>query len=55
VQFERESDVPDEVVSIRYDSRANLIALGVIPAPRRAPRYEPDPFPAAFVSDPPAR
>ncbi len=55
VQFERESDSPNEVVTIRYDSRANLIALGVIPSPRPAPRYEPDPFPAAFVPDPPAR
>ena len=35
VQFERESDAPNEVVTIRYDSRANLIALGVIPAPGR--------------------
>jgi hypothetical protein len=55
VQFERESELPNEVVTIRYDSRANLIALGVIPAPRPAPRHEPDPFPAAFVSDPPVR
>jgi hypothetical protein len=55
VQFERESDSPNEVVAIRYDSRANLIALGVIPAPRPAPRHEPEPFPAAFVPDPPLR
>ena len=55
VQFERESDAPNEVVTLRYDSRANLIALGVISAPRPAPRYEADPFPAAFVPDPPVR
>ena len=55
VQFERESDVPNEVVTLRYDSRGNLIALGVIPAPRPAWRHEPDAFPAAFVPDPPAR
>ncbi len=55
VQFERESEVPSEVITLRYDSRANLIALGVIPSPRPAPRYQPDPFPAAFVPDPPAR
>jgi hypothetical protein len=55
VQFERESEVPSEVVTLRYDSSANLIALGVIPSPRPAPRYQPDPFPAAFVPDPPAR
>jgi hypothetical protein len=55
VQFERESEVPNEVVTLRYDSRANLVALGVIPLPRPAPRHYPDPFPAAFVPDPPAR
>ena len=55
VQFERESDMPNETVAIRYDSRSNLIALGVIPAPRPEPRVEPDPFPAAFVPDPPLR
>ena len=53
VQFEREADTPNEIVAIRYDSRANLVALGIIPAPR--PRHTPDPFPAAFVPDPPAR
>jgi hypothetical protein len=55
VEFERESDAPNETIAIRYDSRANLIALGVIPAPRPEPRVEPDPFPAAFVPDPPMR
>jgi hypothetical protein len=53
VQFERESDTPNEIVAIRYDSHANLVALGIIPAPR--PRQTPDPFPAAFVPDPPTR
>jgi hypothetical protein len=47
--------VPSEVVTLRYDSRANLIALGVISSPRPAPRDQPDPFPAAFVPDPPTR
>lgn len=54
VQFERESDSPNETVVIRYDSRENLVALGVIPAPRM-PRPAPEPFPAAFVPDPPRR
>jgi hypothetical protein len=49
--FERASDVPDSVVSIRYDSRRNLVALGVLPEPAR-PWREPRPFPGAFVPDP---
>jgi hypothetical protein len=49
--FERASSTPDEVIAIHYDSRDNLIALGIIPAPRTSP----NPFPAAvgFVPDPP--
>lgn len=50
--FERESDAPNEVISIWYDSRANLVARGVIPA---APERDPRPFPASFVPDPPER
>jgi hypothetical protein len=49
--FERESDQPNELVAIRYDSYANLVAQGVI---RNVPR-QPQPFPARFVPDPPAR
>lgn len=51
--FERASAVPDEVIAIHYDSRDNLIAMGVIPVPRSSP----NPFPAAvgFVPDPPRR
>lgn len=50
-EFVRSSDAPDEVVTIYYDSRANLIARGVIRWPRPA---EPTPFPAnsGFVPDP---
>ena len=50
-EFVRHSDTPDEVIAIYYDSRANLIARGIIPAPRLA---EPTPFPAGsgFVPDP---
>jgi hypothetical protein len=55
VQFERESDLPNEVITIRYDTRANLVARGIIVEPVREPRREPNPFPARFVADPPAR
>jgi hypothetical protein len=48
VGFERESSSPNEVIALRYDSRENLVAMGVIQ--ERRPR--PDPFPAAFVPDP---
>lgn len=50
-EFERNSDSPDEIITIYYDSRANLIARGIIPSPRLA---DPRPFPAGpgFVPDP---
>jgi hypothetical protein len=50
--FERASSHPAEVVQIRYDSHANLVAAGVI-VPRGWPRppYGPDPFPG-YVPDP---
>ena len=54
-QFERAQSTPDEVITIYYDSRDNLVAQGVIPAPRYAP--VPQPFPVqpqiGFVPDPP--
>jgi hypothetical protein len=46
--FERATSQPAEIVQVRYDSHANLVASGVI-TPRRT---APDPFPG-FVSDPP--
>jgi hypothetical protein len=51
-RFERAQPNPDQVLTIRYDSRANLIAMGIIAAP---PPLRPDPFPGAlgFVPDPP--
>lgn len=55
--FERRDARPAELVTIRYDSRENLVALGVIPAdPPMTPR--PEAFPAtlagtAYVPDPP--
>ena len=51
VSFERESDAPNEVVVLRYDTRANLVARGII---RSVPR-DPNPFPVRFVPDPPPR
>lgn len=57
VAFERESDTPNEVIAVRYDTYANLVAQGVIPAPRGEPNENgiPNPFPARFVPDPPRR
>ena len=56
VGFERQQDTPNEVVRIRYDSTANLIAMGVIRRPTR-PLGVPNPFPdspvARYVPDPP--
>lgn len=53
VEFERASERPDEIITIYYDSRANLVAQGVIPRPRRLARRHPDPFPEyGFVPDP---
>lgn len=51
VDFERASDAPNEMIAIRYDTRANLVARGIIPATA----HQPDPFPAHFVPDPPVR
>jgi hypothetical protein len=53
-QFERASPVPDEVVTIFYDSRANLVARGILPAPLPPIARAPHPFPG-FVPDPPPR
>ena len=49
--FTRNSDTPDEVITLYYDSRPNLIARGIIASPRLA---EPKAFPAGFgfVPDP---
>jgi hypothetical protein len=49
--FKHESDTPNEVVVILYDTYANLVARGVIP---RSPRWR-SPFPGGFVPDPPGR
>jgi hypothetical protein len=53
-QFERARSSPDEVITIRYDRRESLVAMGVIAPPAAAP----NPFPSSamgFVPDPPSR
>jgi hypothetical protein len=48
-EFQRASRSPAEIITIYYDSRANLVARGVIPRPYRTPQ----PFPnGGFVPDP---
>jgi hypothetical protein len=50
--FERASSQPAEIVQVRYDSYANLVAAGVIARPQPpAPYYPPQPFPG-FAPDP---
>jgi len=48
-EFERATSAPEEVIAIHYDSYANLVAMGVIRAPRAS---VPVPFPGSFVPDP---
>jgi hypothetical protein len=48
--FERASSTPAEIVQVRYDSYANLLASGVIPRAPAPPR-QPNAFPS-FVPDP---
>jgi hypothetical protein len=52
VAFQRASQHPAQVRAIRYDSHANLVAMGVI-RPHRPHRHAaPEPFPIGFVADP---
>ncbi|RYX92387.1 MAG: hypothetical protein EOO28_22515 [Comamonadaceae bacterium] len=55
--FERQQDRPNEIIQIRYDSRQNLIAAGVIREPSRpgGPTAFPDAANAQYVPDPPHR
>jgi hypothetical protein len=53
VTFERATQSPEEVITIRYDSYANLLARGVIVAHQGKRPARPEPFPARFVPDPP--
>jgi hypothetical protein len=50
--FERATVQPAEIVQVRYDSHANLVAAGVIAPPWRW-GGTPDPFPG-YVPDPPS-
>ncbi len=51
VSFERATPYPAQLVQLRYDSRANLVARGVIRAPAPCGWPCPTPFPG-FVPDP---
>ncbi|MBS0314295.1 MAG: hypothetical protein JSS05_08915 [Proteobacteria bacterium] len=55
--FERARSSPNEVISIRYDSYDNLVAMGIVPAPRPPWPRSPNPFPSdnGYVPDPPPR
>jgi hypothetical protein len=48
-RFQRATSHPAEVISIHYDSHANLVAMGIIRPSRAA---IPSPFPGRFVPDP---
>lgn len=53
VGFERAGESPDQVIAIYYDTRANLVAQGVLPRPpRQYAQRHPRPFPGGFVPDP---
>lgn len=56
-RFERLRSEPDEIISLRYDSYDNLIAMSVIRFPSKPPGLVPDAFPASartgYVPDPP--
>lgn len=57
-RFERARSTPDEVIALRYDSRANLVRMGVIPGPDdrvSRPRAFPQNPQAGYVQDPPSR
>lgn len=54
-RFEKLSSTPQDVVEIIYDSLANLVLAGVIPAPISHVRAFPSDGHRGFVPDPPAR
>jgi hypothetical protein len=56
VSFERASYAPDEIITIHYDSRRNLLARGVIPSePLAANPFPRSDYRDGFVLDPPRR
>ena len=52
VSFERATPYAEEVITIYYDSHANLLSRGIV-APVPVVRPQPQPFPGRFVPDPP--
>jgi hypothetical protein len=52
--FERASTVPEQTITIYYDSYQNLLAQGVPVGAPRVARWQPDPFPdrGRFAPDP---
>ncbi|MEO8999367.1 MAG: hypothetical protein ABI227_10105 [Rhodanobacter sp.] len=52
VDFQRASSAPNEVITLYYDTRAHLVARGVLPPLNLSPQ-RPEPFPNRFVPDPP--
>jgi hypothetical protein len=55
--FEPAQSRPEQLITIRYDRRERLVALGIVPPPpsyRPAPQAFPDAANAGFVADPPA-
>ena len=53
--FERESEYPTAAITLHYDRRENLIAMGVLPVPTIARMPNPFPsWPPRFTPDPPA-
>lgn len=51
--FERLQPTPEQLITIRYDSRANLMAMGVLPHdPVALPTPRPFPHAGGFVPDP---
>jgi len=53
--FEKLGSTPQDVVEVAYDSFANLVLAGVIPAPTAQARAFPSDRPRGFVPDPPLR
>lgn len=50
-EFRRATELPSEIVAIHYDSRANLLAQGIIPRAKAQPAVA-NPFPGGFTPDP---
>jgi len=48
-EFRRATPSPSQIVTLYYDSHANLVARGIIPTRRTG---QPNPFPGHFVPDP---